>query len=133
MRTLLTILMVSPFLAHAADRAGEWPHYAKDPGATRFANLTQIDPENVHRLERAWTYRTGDIAKKGAHYAECTPLVVDGTMYVITPFSRLIALDAATGKELWRFSPDPPLDHRETGAGGLASRGVTYWQDGDDR
>lgn len=113
--------------------AGEWPNYGRDPGGTRYSSLDQIDTGNVATLERAWTFRTGDIAKEGAHYAECTPLMVDGVVYVITPFSRLIAIDAVSGEERWRFSPDPPLDHKETGAGGLASRGVAYWEAGEKR
>lgn len=125
-----TVLAVSGLLlawgvAHG-EASEQWHHYAKDPGGSRYASLEQITRDNVATLERAWTYRTGDIAPGDAHYAECTPLVVDGVMYLITPFSRLIALDAVTGTELWRFSPDPPLDVSETGAGGLASRGVAY-------
>lgn len=114
-------------------RSAEWPVYGRDSAGTRYAPLDQITTANVAMLEPAWTARTGDIAEGGAHYAECTPLVVDGVMYVITPFSRLIAYDATTGAELWRFSPDPPLDLTETGAGGLASRGVAYWESGRKR
>jgi quinoprotein glucose dehydrogenase len=112
---------------------GEWPCYSRDPGGTRYSPLDEINAQNVASLKRAWTFRSGDIAEGGAHYAECTPLMVDGTVYVITPFSRLIAIDATTGKELWRFSPDPPLNHKETTAGGLASRGVAYWKSADKK
>ena len=115
----------------APSAAEEWRHYAQDPGGRRFSPLDQIHTGNIDRLERAWTYRTGDIAPEGAHYFECTPLVVDGVMYVITTFSRLVALDATTGKQLWSFDPSPALSLKETGAGGLASRGVAYWEDGD--
>jgi quinoprotein glucose dehydrogenase len=104
----------------------EWRHYGQDPGGARYSGLREMTRDNVANLERAWTFRTGDIAAGSAHYAECTPLVVDGVLYVITPFSRLIALDATTGTELWRFTPDPPLDISETAGGGLASRGVAY-------
>ncbi|GMW03023.1 MAG: alcohol dehydrogenase [Candidatus Hydrogenedentota bacterium] len=120
---LLTV-SISLALAESADR--EWRYYAKDAGGTRFSPLDDIHRGNVADLERAWTYRTGDIAEGGAHYAECTPLVVDGVMYVITPFSRLIAIDATHGTELWRFTPEPPLALTETGGGGLASRGIAY-------
>ncbi len=120
-------------LSSVADPSEEWHSYGQDPAGSRFSTLDQINRSNVTQLERAWTYRTGDIASKGRHYAECTPLVIDGVVYVITPFSRLIAIDAVTGKELWRFSPEPMLNHSETGAGGLASRGLTYWSSGDAR
>ncbi|MBI2433727.1 MAG: PQQ-binding-like beta-propeller repeat protein, partial [Candidatus Hydrogenedentes bacterium] len=113
--------------------AEEWRYYARDAGGTRYSPLDQINTANVVSLERAWTFRTGDIAEGGAQYAECTPLMVDGVVYVITPFSRLVAIDAVSGQELWRFSPEPPLKHTETGGGGLASRGVTYWEAGEKR
>ena len=114
-------------------QATEWPYYGQSAGGARYAPLNQIDRANVGELERAWTYHTGDIAKSGAHYAECTPLVVDGVLYVITPFSRLIALDAVTGQERFRFNPDPPLDLGQTQGGGLASRGLAYWESGDKK
>ena len=108
--------------------ATEWRYYGKDAGGTRYAELDQINRANVMDLERAWTFRTGDMAEGSAHYTECTPLMVDGVVYLITPFSRLIALDATTGEEQWRFTPDPPLNLNETTGGGLASRGLTYWE-----
>lgn len=111
---------------NALRHEGQWRHYGNDAAGTRFSPLDEIDTQNVVNLERAWTYRTGDIARSGAHYAECTPLMVDGSLYIITPFSRLVVIDATTGALQWEFSPDPPLNHKETGAGGLASRGVTY-------
>lgn len=114
-------------------RATEWPYYGQDAGGARYSDLDQINRNNVGALEQAWVYRTGDIAAGRAHYTECTPLVVDGVLYVITPFSRLIALDAMTGDELFRFSPDPPLSEEETQGGGLASRGIAYGVWGDKR
>ncbi len=115
---------------YAQDASEEWWYHAYNSQSSRYSPLNEIHTENVGQLEEAWVYRTGDIAREGAHYAECTPLVINNVMYVITPFSRLIALNATTGEELWHFNPDPPLDHSETGAGGLASRGVAYWKSG---
>jgi len=112
---------------------GEWRYYGRDAGGARYSPLDQIDRGNVAALERAWTYRTGDLAPGRAHYAQCTPLVVEGVLYVITPFSRLIAIDATTGEERWRFTPDPPLDLGETTGGGLASRGLAYWESGEKK
>ena len=133
-RTLTLLLLTTSATASESDRgAGEWHFYGQDAGGARYSSLDQIHRGNVADLERAWTYRTGDIAKGSAHYAECTPLVVDGVLYLITPFSRLIALDAVTGGERFSFSPDPPLDPGETTGGGLASRGVAYWESGAKR
>src|SRR5262245_34063196 len=92
--------------------AQEWPYYGGDAGGMRYSPLTQINRSNVQRLQVARTYHTGDLSD-GTIYPvhsafECTPLVVDGVMYLTTPFCRVIALDSETGKERWAF--DPKLD-----------------------
>ncbi|MDP8242761.1 MAG: pyrroloquinoline quinone-dependent dehydrogenase [Candidatus Hinthialibacter antarcticus] len=109
----------------------EWPLHSRTHEGTRFSPLDQINKGNVAKLERVWTYRTGDFGEGRGHYFECTPLMIDDTVYVITTLSRLAALDAVTGDEKWIFTPDPPLSVHETGAGGLASRGVAYGVWGD--
>jgi quinoprotein glucose dehydrogenase len=128
-RTLgLTIALLA-----AAPRAptadGDWPTYGRDPGGTRHAPLTQITPANVARLRVAWSYRTGDVDlsevfKKAAF--ECTPIVVEGTMFLTTQVCRLIALDPETGAERWVFDPrvDPDGNYSE-----FTSRGVSTWVD----
>jgi quinoprotein glucose dehydrogenase len=70
----------------------EWPHYGNDPGGSRYSPLKQIDKGNVAKLAIAWTYHTGDVSD-GLKYPspsafECTPLVIDGVLYLTTPFSR---------------------------------------------
>ena len=110
----------------------EWRHYAGDAGGNRFSPLTQIDKRNVARLEIAWEYRTGDVSdgRDGRPWSafEATPIVVDGVMYLSTPFSRVIALDAQSGKPIWRF--DPRADLRAP-PDGLVNRGVSLWIDAD--
>ncbi|MGI6456751.1 MAG: pyrroloquinoline quinone-dependent dehydrogenase [bacterium] len=128
---LAVLLLLSSFALGLDVEDGEWGYYSRVLDGTRYSPLEQITRGNVRNLERAWVYRTGDIAEGNAHYFECTPLMIDNTLYIITTFSRLIALDAVTGEEKWGFQPEPPLAHRETGAGGLASRGVSYWKSGD--
>lgn len=123
------MLCISTQLCLPNDAHDEWHFYAQNPGGLRFSALDQINKSNVSQLQQAWVYQTGDIADGGAHYTECTPLVIDGVMYIITPFSRLIAIDALTGKELWRFPTKKKLDESETGGGGLACRGVAYFED----
>lgn len=114
--------------------AQEWPSYGGDPGGTKYSPLKQIDRTNVTRLKVAWTYHTGDISdgKESPIRSafEATPLVVDGVMYVTTAFSRLIALDPETGKELWEF--DPRID-REKPYNLLMNRGAAYWSDAASR
>lgn len=112
----------------------EWPFYAGDAGGTKYSALDQINRANVTRLKQAWTYHTGDVSDGSKYFIrsafECTPLVVDGVMYVTTPFCRLIALEAETGKELWTF--DPKLD-KERRYMLFSTRGASYWSDGKDQ
>jgi glucose dehydrogenase len=115
----------------ACAQAQEWPAYGGDPGNTKYSALKQINRANVTQLKVAWTYHTGDISD-GTKYPvrsafEATPLVVDGVMYVTTPFSRVIALDPETGKELWAFNPKIEMD---TPRNLFISRGAAYWSDG---
>ena len=89
---------------------------------------TQIDRDNVSRLAVAWTYRTGEASESTRQPVkfEATPLVVDGTMYLSTPFGRVIALDPATGTQRWTF--DAKVD-RDGNWGDFANRGVSTWLD----
>ncbi len=115
-------------------QAREWRHYGGDAGGTKYSALRQINRENVSQLKPAWTFDTGDFSD-GTQYPpksafECTPLIVDGVMYVSTPFHRLIALEPERGKQLWTF--DSGFD-RQSRLGLFISRGVTYWQEGSRR
>src|SRR5579864_73670 len=109
----------------------EWSSYGGDPGGSRYSPLRQINKVNVSQLEVAWTYHTGDISdgsrwrQKSAF--EATPILVDGTMYLPTPFNRVLALDPETGKERWNF--DPHIDKDRPGGDGFVCRGVATWLD----
>src|SRR5262245_32141621 len=116
------------FVLIQQDHGQEWPHYGADPGAMRYSPLDQINRTNVTRLEVAWTYRTGDMSD-GTVYPtrsalECTPIVIDGVMYVSTPFSRVVALDPESGKELWSF--EPKID-KKAQCNLFVNRGVAVW------
>lgn len=129
MRRILFALLTG--LAVQASQAQEWPHYGGDAGGARYSPLKQIDRSNVARLKTAWTYATGDVSDGKTlptrSAFEATPLKVGDRLYVTTPFNRLIALDAATGKELWAF--DPELDRKRTYSLYI-SRGAAHWTDG---
>src|SRR5215475_3364675 len=72
----------------------DWPAYGRDPGGSRYSPLTQITRENVKHLQVAWIYHTGDTPTKAqAASFEATPILVDGMLYLSTPFNRVIALD----------------------------------------
>lgn len=134
----------------------EWPHYGGTEGGTRYSPLAAIDRNNVGRLQVAWTARTGDIPPEmfeagghgdvdgapegdpradggcgGCHGSEIrfetTPLMRDGVLYVATPFNRVLALDPASGEELW--SHDPEVDKERGYSEGFIARGLSAWND----
>ncbi|MBI3698140.1 MAG: pyrroloquinoline quinone-dependent dehydrogenase, partial [Acidobacteria bacterium] len=90
-------------LLAALSYAAEWPYYGADPGGTRHSPLNQINRSNVARLRVAWTFHTGDKRDRPQTTIECTPIVVDGVMYVTSPLLKVMALDPATGRKLWTF------------------------------
>jgi quinoprotein glucose dehydrogenase len=111
----------------AAQSAAEWPAYGRDAAGTRSSPLIQVTRDNVRRLAPAWTYRTGDFERStAATRFEATPLMVDGTLYLSTPFGRAIALDPATGRERWSYDARTPAT---ADFGDPASRGVSTWVD----
>jgi membrane-bound PQQ-dependent dehydrogenase (glucose/quinate/shikimate family) len=108
---------------------GEWRFYGGDAGGTRYSTLKQINRQNVRALRRAWTYHTGelDLGLSSAPFQasfSCTPLVINGVMYISTPSSRVIALNAETGMEIWKFDPQVNKKPREFNS----HRGVAYWE-----
>jgi quinoprotein glucose dehydrogenase len=129
--SLLSFLLLFPMLAKAqsAPDAG-WPNYGNDAGGTRYSPARQIDRGNVAQLRVAWTYRTGalpfddDLDKKAAF--EATPILVEGKLFLSTPYDHVIALNAVTGAKIWEF--DPKLEH-PYGFSEVTSRGVSAWLD----
>jgi quinoprotein glucose dehydrogenase len=111
----------------AAD--ADWPNVGNDRGGTRYSKLAQINRNNVRDLKVAWTYRTGDAGRRTT--IECTPIVIDGVMYVSTanPRPKVVALDAATGKEVWKYDPYATPRRMPIASGGV-NRGVAFWSDG---
>ena len=109
----------------------EWPTYGNDPGGTRYSPLFQINRENVSKLKVAWTFHTGDVSegrgRRKRSGFETTPLVVDGTLYLTTPFNRVIALDPQTGAQRWAY--DPKIDLDGDYGDGLVNRGAATWLD----
>ncbi|MGH9162057.1 MAG: pyrroloquinoline quinone-dependent dehydrogenase [Vicinamibacteraceae bacterium] len=108
----------------------QWPAYGGDPGGTRYSTLDQITRENVESLRVAWTYRTGELgqnAESGESLTfEATPIHFDGRLYLSTSYGKVIALDPATGAELWTF--DAKVDRRLRYSE-VTSRGVSSWRD----
>ncbi|SEL69858.1 outer membrane protein assembly factor BamB family protein [Parapedobacter koreensis] len=121
----------APPIEKRNDRTGaDWPAYGGNNGGNRYSPLIQIDTGNVHRLEVAWTYHTGenaDPAERG-YEIQCQPIIVDGILYGTTPQLKAFAVKADTGEELWKFDPFSDMDPRYH-----VNRGVAYWRKGDDQ
>lgn len=108
-----------------------WPAYGGDKKGTRFSTAIQISPENVRNLEIAWIHNTGafDGRENAAGRAafQTTPILVDDKLIFCTQFQDVIALNPATGDEIWRFDPEIPTGGRP--ANQFTCRGVSHWQD----
>ncbi|RRV10506.1 membrane-bound PQQ-dependent dehydrogenase, glucose/quinate/shikimate family [Pseudomonas sp. v388] len=85
--------------------SSDWSAYGKSPSGTRFVTAEQIDKKNVGHLKVAWTFRTGELPINGSENQN-TPLQVGDTLYVCTPLNQVIAINADTGEERWRFNPE---------------------------
>jgi quinoprotein glucose dehydrogenase len=115
----------------------EWKTYGNDPGSSRYSPLTEITKNNVAGLKLAWMYRTGNLSDGTGTWNgqkiwakttfEATPLMVDDTLYIATPFNRIIALDPETGSEKWAF--DPKLDRIGYYGDDFVCRGLAMWTD----
>jgi quinoprotein glucose dehydrogenase len=97
----------------------------------RYSGLSQIDTDNVRGLQVAWVYHTRDAGEKTP--IECTPIVVDGVMYITTASTKVVALNAATGQEIWQFDPYQDRSRNWIKASGGVNRGVALWSDGRTR
>ena len=137
LRLIVAIICLTPamLLADDAMPAGsDWLYVGGDAGSSHYSPLDQINHHNVWRLEPAWTWRHGDLERfpeqrKLAGF-QATPILLPagagGALLLCTPFSRLVALDPATGKERWSFDPKVQLSKSSAQPGCL---GVSYWHD----
>ena len=118
MRTSLLFLLLPTLLLAQQN----WRSWSGGNDGNRFSPLTQVNKANVKQLKVAWEYKSGDADPRGRTAIQCTPIIVDGVLYATTPTLDAIALDAATGKELWRFAP-PASRFRGV------NRGVMLWEE----
>jgi glucose dehydrogenase len=96
-----------------------WSDYSGNPDSAQYSALEQINRSNVSKLEVAWTYSTGDHNKYFFN-----PLIVDNMMYVLAKNNSIVALDAATGKEIWTHASGPEIKI-------ITNRGINYWESKD--
>jgi quinoprotein glucose dehydrogenase len=115
----LIFLIAVSWMQPAEDLYLSWQTFAGTNDGIRYSSAVQIKPNNVTSLKVAWVYETGDKITKTT--IPTTPIMIDGTLYGVSPQLRLFALDAATGREKWVFKP---LDSTARGS----VRGLSYWQ-----
>src|SRR6267142_799435 len=132
-RWLLLLFLFLGLVPHAGAQAkpdAGWPSYGNDGGGMRYSPASQIDRTNVAQLKAAWTYRTGalphdeELDKKAAF--EATPILVDGKLFLSTPYDHVIALNAETGIKVWEFDLKLELPY---GSSEVTSCGVFAWRD----
>ncbi len=130
MTRLLVFTWLALFLSVANAQDADWICVGGDRGCMRYSSLSQINRDNIGNLQVAWVYHTGELDRRQKKTIECTPLVIDGVMYVSTGHLRVVALNAATGRELWQFDPLEGNGEKRPLASGGVNRGVAYWSDG---
>jgi quinoprotein glucose dehydrogenase len=122
---------IAAVTAGASAQDQNWDTFNGDLMAQKYSTATQITPQNVKNLKKAWEIRTGDMSTKlfgvpAETYFEATPIFADNTVYIGTPFYRIFALQPDTGKVKWIFDPHEP--RKALTQPGMKSRGVAYWQ-----
>jgi quinohemoprotein ethanol dehydrogenase len=110
--------------ADSPANAGQWMMYGRDYAEQRFTPLTQINANSVKQLGLAWY---ADLAERGGVY-ETTPIVVNGRIFVTSPWSKVYAFDAKTGKRLWKYDPKVPGEYAVKLCCGIVNRGVAVWK-----
>ncbi len=123
MRWFLPVLF--SFVVSVSGADSDWPAYLGDKESSHFSKLRQITPENVSKLEPAWSFKAGGASPENRSQIQCNPLVIGGVLYATTPDQKAFALDAETGKELWRFDPVSIPGITKSGV----NRGLMFWED----
>ena len=134
---ILTINLLTSACAFVAGAQTDWPIYGHDPGGRQYSPLKKIDTKNVAKLQVAWTYdtRPADVPPPAGalgsseevaparptprrnRASQATPLVVDGMLYLSSPYNRIVALEPETGKKIWEYESE----HTPS------TRGIAYW------
>jgi quinoprotein glucose dehydrogenase len=119
----LLVLLTIPFLFSAPEKPTEWKEYLGGPDRNHYSTLKQINVSNVNNLQKVWEFHTSDTSGQ----MQCNPIIVNGMLYGSTASLEIFALEAATGKQIWRFSASKDSKWYSM------NRGVTYWEEGQDK
>ena len=125
-------------------QTGDWPTYGGDAGAMKYSPVTDIDRGNVANLVEAWSWDTGDEPISGPRLPvtgqrvrpgnfQTTPVVLNDTMYLSTPYNRVVALDADSGSEIWSYDPHTTEWGQPPNGTGFVHRGVAVWTGSGER
>ncbi len=126
--------------AGAQQRTGdmvEWPYVGAEQSASKYSPVADIDVSNVEQLEIAWAWEPNELPNQEFRTRpgsfEAMPLMIDNVIYVSTMYTRVVALDAETGEQLWAFDPEAWRTGPDGGPpGGFKHRGVAVWGAGGD-
>ena len=122
----LTTLTLSLLIISCQPGSYDWPEYHGDGERSHYAAIDQINLKNVSRLKVAWEYSSGGAdTVRNRSQIQCNPLIINGILYGVSADIQAFALEAATGREIWKT--------RLTDNQGTISRGVSFWSEGDDR
>lgn len=128
----LLISLVLSMAGCVSKEEHDWRNYGGNKAGNRYSNLKDINKDNVKNLNISWTYDTAEDSahnKLGRNFEiQCQPIMVNDILYGTTPLLKLFAVEANTGKELWKFDP-----HKDTEPRTHPSRGVTYWESSNDK
>ena len=137
--------------AQTGERSGEWHFFGGDSGSTKYSSLDLIDKENVANLEIAWRWESvdgrfnidqlmseypnllvaNDVSNVSIDSLKAAPLMVDGVIYISTPFYQAAAIDAASGETLWAHDPRSYASGIPIMMLGFSSRGLAFWSEGE--
>ncbi|MEO8710838.1 MAG: pyrroloquinoline quinone-dependent dehydrogenase [Parafilimonas sp.] len=138
-KLLISILLFSVLIWIACKSNKEeinysgWEKAHGNSNGNKYSSLTEIDTNNVSQLQVAWEFHTGDADTAAHSQIQCNPIIVDGIMYFTSPMLKVFAVDAATGKQKWMYSPFDSISENKGMHFVLNNnRGVTYWSDGKD-
>ena len=115
------------------DKYIAWQQAHGNGESNKYSSLVQVDTNNVTQLQLAWEFHTGDADTAAHSQIQCNPIIVNGVMYATSPMLKVFAIDAATGKQKWVYSPYDTITENKSGHFNVNNnRGVTYWTDGKE-
>jgi len=127
-KLLVATVMLLAGCRSGSDNDRTWSVYKADANSSSYSPLDQINVSNVSQLKPAWTFSMKDLpASAQPASSQCNPIIVDGVLYATSGKRWAYAVNATTGEEIWSFDPF------DGGGGGGVGRGVTYWENGDDK